>query len=479
MTQGRIVFVTTELYPETQGGAGVVVDALARHLAGQRPVVVLLASPDPVQVMEREGVQVEVTLVPPSGFLERSETIARSASSLIGPGDRIEVQDFEGLGYSMHVNRVALGLEANPMTVRFHGPYDLLREAMETDPGDWLVPAAMERGVFEMADQVLIPVPGHRETMVGRYGVSAERVAVSPPPIPPLEGKVTGPSGVPVFAAVGRLGEMKGSQDLVRAALSLLDDGLELKVRFVGGDGWSPTAGSWMTEWLHSIIPPRHRAAFEFPGLQARDDLPRSLGGVTAVVVPSRFESFCLAAHEARHLRLPVVVPDLPAFEGLFDEGTGALVYDRTVEGLASSLRRLVVEEGLARLLSGKPLPQPGDTWEPYRSDPQPRHPRAQAGIATEASKAVEEASRPPAATGSTALRQVYRHLPEPVARMLARVAPQGMKDRLRRQASWPAEQAKLQGERRLLAVQGKIAAGEFEELESPEVTVVIPVHND
>ncbi len=479
MTQGRFVFVTTELYPETQGGAGVVVDALARHLAGQRPVVVLLASPDPVQVMEREGVQVEIALTPPTGFVDRSETIARSVSQLIAPGDRIEVQDFEGLGYSMLENRVALGLESNPITVRFHGPYDLLRDAMETDPGDWLVPAAMERGVFQMADQVLIPVPGHRQTLIDRYGVSPERVAVSPPPFPPLEGGVTSPSDVPVFAAVGRLGEMKGSQDLVRAALSLLDDGLDLKVRFVGDDGWSPTAGSWMTEWLRSMIPPRHRMAFEFPGLQARVDLPRALGGVTAVVVASRFESFCVAAHEARHLGLPVVVPNLPAFEGLFAEETGALVYDGTVEGMAASMRRLIVEEGLAPRLSNQPLPQPGDTWEPYRSDPQPRHPRAQAGIATEASKAVEEASRPPAATGSTALRRIYRHLPGPVARALARVAPQGLKDRLRRQASWPAEQARLHGERRLRAVRSRIVAGEFEELVSPDVTVVIPVHND
>jgi len=186
MTQGRIVFVTTELYPETQGGAGVVVDALARHLAGHRPVLVVLAVPDPVQVMERDGVEIEVALIPPTGFLERSEMVASTAAGLIRPGDRVEVQDFEGLGYSMLVDRVALGLEANPMTVRFHGPYDLLREAMETDPGDWLVPAAMERGVFQMADQVLIPVPGHEDTLAGRYGVDRGRVVVSPPPVPPV-----------------------------------------------------------------------------------------------------------------------------------------------------------------------------------------------------------------------------------------------------------------------------------------------------
>ncbi len=479
MAQGRLVFVTTELYPETQGGAGVVVDALARHLAGQRPVVVLLASTDSVEVMEREGVQIEVSLIPATGFLERSDAVARSVAELILPGDRVEIQDFEGLGYSLLINRAALGLDTNSITVRFHGPYDLLREGMETVPTDWQVPAAMERGVFKMADEILIPVPGHHDTIVERYGVSGERVVVSPPPIPPLEGHVGSPTQVPVFASLGRLGEMKGSQDLVRAAVSLLEDGLELKVRFVGSDGWSPTGSSWMTEWLQTMIPSQYREAFEFSGSQARDQLVTALDGVTAVVVSSRFESFCLAAHEARRIGLPVVVPDLPAFDGLFDQETGALVYDRTVEGLAASMRRLVEEEGLALSLSRKPPPQPGDTWQAYLTDPEPRHPRAQAGLATEASQAVEEASRTAKPAGSPTLRRIYRYLPESVAGALARLAPQGMKDRLRGQASWPEEQARLRRDRRLQAVESRIAAGEFDDIETPEVTVVIPVYND
>jgi GT2 family glycosyltransferase/glycosyltransferase involved in cell wall biosynthesis len=478
-TPGRIVFVTTELYPETQGGAGVVVDALARHLGAERRVLVLLAAPDPVQVMDRDGVEVEVVLIPPTGFLERSQLTARAVGGLVRAGDRIEVQDFEGLGYAMLVDRVAIGLEQNPITVRFHGPYDLLREAMETDPGDWLVPAVMERGVFQMADQVLIPAVGHTETLINRYRVSEDRLSVSPPPIPPLDGEIAPPAETPVFAAIGRLGEMKGSQDLVRAALVLLDDGLDLMVRFLGGDGWSPTAGSSMTDWLRSLIPDRHRSAFDFPGPFVRDRLPQELNGVAAVVVPSRFESFCLAAHEARGLGLPVVVPDLPAFRGLLDEERGALVYDGTVDDLARSIRRLIEEEGLAASLAKRPPPHPGDTWAVYGAYPAPRHPRSQAGLATEASKAVEEASRLPVSSGSATLRRVYRHLPASIAQVAARLAPRKLKDRLRGQASWPVEQARAQREKRLREVERRIFAGEFGELQSPDVTVVIPVHDN
>lgn len=475
----RIVFVATELYPETPGGAGVVIDALARHLASHHPVTVVLATPDPIQVMDRDGVEVEVVLIPASGFLERSEATAAVVASLAKPGDRIEVQDFEGLGYSLLLNRVALGLDQAPITVRFHGPYDLLREAMETDPGDWELPAAMERAVFRMADHVLIPVDGHRPTLIGRYGVEPERVVVSPPPIPPLEAEPGRRTGTPVFAALGRLGEMKGSQDLVQAALTLLDEERDLIVRFVGADGWSPTAGGPMTDWLLSMIPERHRPRFEFPGLVPREHLSPTLEDVTAVVVSSRFESFCLAAHEARRLGLPVVVPDLAAFVGLFDESTGALVYDGTVSGLAGSMRRLIGEEGLADELAARPIPDPGDTWEAYRSDPKPRHPRAQAGLATEVSKMVEAVDVRGSTEGSTLLRGVYRRIPPPFARGLARIAPRGLKERLRRHASWPEEQARLGRERRLEEVARRITAGDFPELESPDVTVVIPVYND
>jgi GT2 family glycosyltransferase len=303
---------------------------------------------------------------------------------------------------------------------------------------------------------------------------------VSPPPIPPLEGEIAASSaGTPVFAALGRLGEMKGSQDLVRAALLLLEDGANLKVRFVGGEGWSPTAGVPMTEWLLGLIPENHRASFEFPGPHPREHMSDALEGVTAVVVSSRFESFCLAAHEARRLGLPVIVPDLPAFDGLFSEDTGALVYDRTVEGLASSMRRLIDEDALAHTLALRPLPQPGDPWEAYRTDPGPRHSRSQAGLATEASQAVEKSAPVPPSKSSPALRQVYRYLPGPVARVAARLAPQGVKDRLRERASWPEEQARAVREGRLRDVQRRIAKGEFDVQESPDVTVVIPVRDD
>ena len=480
MVSRRMVFVTTELHPETPGGAGVVVDALARELGGDRECTVVLLSSEPVEPIDRPGVRVVTAAIPESGFLERSEAAAEAVARFAGSDDRIEVQDFEGIGFSLLAHRSELGLESAAITVRFHGPYDQLSQAMDTTPLDWAVPSAMEREVFRMADAVLIPADGHRSGLVSDYGVEPERILLTPPPIPELNGSVR-PSGDPAtFAIIGRLGEMKGSPDMVTAALSLLDQDLDLKVRFIGGDGWSPTAGTTMMDWLTSMVPVRHRDSFEFVGHVPRDHLPQTLSGVTAVVVPSRFESFCLVAHEARRLGLPVVVPDLAAFSDLFDETTGALVYDGSVEGLASSLERLITDPGLAGSLGAAPPPTPTDTWAAYTTDPEPRHPRSQAGLATAATQRVEKvASETISSPSRTTLDRLYRLMPVSLAKAAARLTPRSVKERLGTGVGWAGEEARRNQERRLKAIDSQIEAGEFDELAQPDVSVVIPVFND
>ncbi|MCI0545213.1 MAG: glycosyltransferase [Actinobacteria bacterium] len=477
---GRVIHVTTELHPETPGGAGVVVDSLARRLGRTRGSLVVLLTEEPTSSTTREDVEVVHRVVTGTGFMKRAETAARVVADTARPGDRIEVQDFEGLGYLMLAHRGDLGLDRIPITVRFHGPYDLLAEAMDTAPSDWGVVRAMEAESYRMADAVLIPVPGHLETLVGRYDLEPERVLVAPPPIPPLPPSPSRRVDRAVFGVIGRLGEMKGSQDMVRAALDLLEEGRDLTVRFIGADGWSTTNSSTMIEWLRGLIGPAHQDSFEFVTGAVRDDLPELTADNLAIVVPSRFESFCLAAHEARHMGHPVVVPPLPAFEGLFTAETGALVYNGTVPGLMDALRTLVLNAGLALELAGRPVPEPGSPWPAYETDPEPRHPRSQSGLATAATQRVSAAweDTRAAAAGPGLLQRIYQRLPEGLANVL-RKAPRGLKERVKQRASWPAELERRQREARLRAVEERIVAGEFREQASPEVTVVIPVHDD
>lgn len=460
------------------------VDSLARRLAPGRPVTILLCSPGLPEVQPREGIEIVQVVIDELDFMARSRAAGEALARIARPGDRVEFQDFEGLGYFAFANRSGLGLERVVMTVRFHGPFGLLAEGMDTAQDDWDIPIAMEREVFGMADQVLIPVAGHRETLIERYGVEPERIVVAPPPVDPLPRIASRAGDRPTFAVVGRLAEVKGSQDIVAAALDLLEEGLDVGLRFVGGDGWSPTTGTTMSERLRSMIPDQHASAFEFREPVDRSRLPEVLEDVTAVVVPSRFESFCLAAHEARSMGLPVIVVDLPAFRGVLDPGTGALVVEPSVAGLAAGMRRLATDPDLVAELASAPTPILDDPMLPYLEDPEPRHPRSQAGLATAATQRLEallasKEPRPPL------LRRILQSLPEPVTAVLRR-APRSIKDRVKSASGWDEDEtwryrreAELARQDRLAAVTRRIRAGEFPDVPDPDVTVVIPVHDD
>ncbi|HHC09477.1 MAG TPA: glycosyltransferase [Actinobacteria bacterium] len=471
-----LVFVTTELDPITPGGAGTLVAALAERLAaaGEEVVVLLVGVPDaPAALGDVRVVAVEA----PEGFEARSAAAAEAVARLPEVG-RVEFQDFEGLGFTALVERERLGLGDVPITVRFHGPGHLLLEAAEIVPTGELARAGiMEAESLRMADAVVVPSRGLADLVATRYGVERHRILEGPPIVPELHGTV-GPRGpTPEIVAYGRLAEAKGSGDLLAAAVPLLRSRPELRLRFVGYDGWSIAEDRPMREVLAERVPPDLADRVSFEPSPGRDRLAAALSGAWVAVVPSRFESFCIAAHEVRRLGLPLVVPDLPAFEPYFDEATGAVRYDGSVAGLTGILEALFADpERLDRLASAPP-PSVGDPLTPYRALPSVRPPEARSALAVAATGRLESfeddvyTSRP--------LRRVaaglLRLLPDPVARLAVRVVPRPLKERFRSVADWRVEAARRELERRRRRVRERIAAGEFPELAAPATTVVIP----
>ncbi len=484
MSGRHFLFATTELEPHTPGGAGALVARLAGLLrAAGHQVTVVLAAPG---AAAGPGVVVAGEPDPeaPHPLLGRSRALAEAVARRAAAHrpELIEVQDFDGAGYWLLAHRVELGLDAIPVAVRMHGPVDMVAGALGRVPDGLAGIPVMEREAFAMADAVIVPAPGWVDEVVSRYGLQPSRVVVGEPPVPSIPAAARRPAPVPEFVAYGRLSEVKGSHDFVAAAVELLDSGVEARFRLIGPDGWSASAGRPMREWLRDLVPASHRDRVRLEPALPRDEVPAAVAGAWAVVVPSRFESFGLAAHEVRAMGLPLVVPDLTAFRAFFTEATGALVYDGSVPGLAGALRRLAGDPGLVERLAAAPPPRYGDPLAPYTGPlPEPRHPRSQAGLATAAGQRVEAALPRPAAAPAAltrAARAALRALPEPVARLAVRVLPQALKDRFRTLASWPAEEARRRRRGRLAAFRAGVAAGALPEVDDPEVTVVIPCFN-
>ncbi|MGH3452669.1 MAG: glycosyltransferase family 4 protein, partial [Haloechinothrix sp.] len=296
-----VVFVSTELAPELPGGAGWVIAELARRLAEAGDQVTVLVVAD-TQIPSPPGVDVRVASPggpdqeAPTPFLARSRAAARAVAQL-QDADWVEFQDFDGLGFWALAHRTELGLERTPLLVRMHGPLDLLAEAMGGAPPEWRAVAAMERHAYQMADGVLVPSQAMKDLVVQRYRLEPERVVVGEPPVPELRPAGRQPAPEPEFVCLGRLAEAKGSQDFLAAARRLLEQGLEARFRFVGADGWSVAAGKPMREWLGEQVPKPFTDRIVFEPAVPAERLAEALGHAWAVVIPSRFETFCLAAH--------------------------------------------------------------------------------------------------------------------------------------------------------------------------------------
>lgn len=479
----RFVFVTQELDPVVPGGAGAVVANVASSLAEEHEVVVILGTDAEWSGFDPPFRMVRVPVGPPDGsvvwFEERSRRLANALSAVVAEGvpvRLVEFTDFEAPAWWALTHRHELGLTSTPLVIRLHGPGEAISDAV----GGTLNPpldrvGELERLNFTMADAVLVPSAAMGEWAVARYELDEHRMVVAPPPQADVARRVWRPAEAPTFAGLGRLHETKGWHDLIPALSPVLDAYPAARLRLIGSDGWSTTFDRPMSEVLHEAIPPEHRSRIEILGRLPRDEALDLLASAWAVVVPSRFETFCLAAHEARRAGFPVIAPDLPAFAD-HREGFGLLVYDGTMAGLSSTLMRVAADRSILDRLAAEPVPPVGDALSPYLGAmPSARHPNSQAGLATKAvewfgtTAPVERRRSAPLARG------LLRLVPAPLARLASRLLPGRWKSRFRKTASWWEEEARRDAVARRRRIDELIARGAFPKIEQPRVSVVIP----
>ena len=484
----RYAFATTEFWPLTEGGAGILNAELVAMLidAGHDVEVVLVAGTE----VHSDDANVHVVHPMDSagwdiGFMAASKAAAEGLAELqrASPIDRIEIQDFDGLAFWMLTHRGDLGFAEIPISVRFHGPVDLQMEAMGVETPDLAVAAQMERDSFSMADAVIVPSQGIEALAVDRYDLEPERVLVGTPIVRTLAPRQADIGDAPRFAVVGRLSEVKGSHDMVAAAIPLLRQFEDATVTFIGADGWSATANMPMKEWLSTMIPADVSNRVIFIDQMDAEQLAPIIAASTAVVAPSRFESFNLAVHEARRAGVPVVIPDIPAFSGMFTDGHGADMYDGSVEGLTKALVRLGSDTALVSRLAGEPPPVLGDPLGVYESDlPRVWHRRSQGGLATAALARVEQVRfpKPELARHRLILQSMIRRAPDPVVGAINKLLPESMRGRIRSVSDWDwdREEARQRTDERWAAVKSRIASGELGANTTPHVTVVIPCFN-
>jgi glycosyltransferase involved in cell wall biosynthesis len=358
---------------------------------------------------------------------------------------------------------------------------DLQIEAMGTSTHDFDVVALMEREAMRMADRVVAPSFGIAQLVTTRYGLEPARVVEGTPIVRDLDPGLTWKPGGSTFVVVGRLSEVKGSHDMVRASVPVLRQFPGLKVRFVGADGWSISTNQSMIAYLRTLIPDDMAGRFEFVSHTDSERVAEYMGTSLAVVVPSRFESFNLAAHEARALGAPVVVPTIPAFEGEAFTDSGFLTYDGSSGDLTQLLTDIASDPRVAQDVASQRVPVLGDPLGPYSGlDTAVRHERSQGGVATAALARVEAVRFDPSRHASKAslLRRVLGKTPTRVVDALKPLVPKSVKGRIKTSVGWDALIDARYWEERWSVINAESKAGRWRLDGAPRVTVVIPCYN-
>ena len=171
----------------------------------------------------------------------------------------------------------------------------------------------------------IMPSESHRDRMV-EAGVPADRTRVMAYglDLSRLDQVPPRPAGAPVrrFGYLGTLIPSKGVEDVIRAFKKMKTAGCSLHIY---GEA-VPYHG--ILDYQQRLAEMARAADISFYGHYQPDDLPRVLGNIDCLVMPSRwFESYGITIREAFRARRPVIVSDIGAFAEAVEDGVNGLKF--------------------------------------------------------------------------------------------------------------------------------------------------------
>ena len=175
-----------------------------------------------------------------------------------------------------------------------------------------------------------------RDHLVHDYGVPPANTIVIPNPVR-LQRFTTSAGALsqpPRILVLGRLSVRKGVEDVVAVAKTLLQRGVDVRIRVLGG----PSLWSNYTKLLDDL-PPENA---EYAGHVPAAEIPAELARGDILLQASKYEPFGLTVAEALAAGVPVVATSkVGAIEGV-DRAVVAEVDPGDVEGMASAVATMI-----------------------------------------------------------------------------------------------------------------------------------------
>lgn len=391
---GKLVFVTMEVFPFTAGGIGRFVYNVLKSMSEQdraRVVVVLVDHEVGAAAFEAVFPQTRLICVsssdkgdecfridqrhPPrqaysdSPWHWRAAVVLRCLQKLAQTEavDYVEFPDWGGLGFcSLQEHRLNGFLHTATMAVRLHSAHTLLMhaEAYPVDVQD-LNLADLERKCLRDCDLVVAQLPGVAESMRLAFGFTEQewmpRLVFHAPPVlidhsPRARCTVPGQADREILFT-SKVQRLKRPDLFVRGVVGLM----RREPAFTGRAVFcAHSRDPSYEQQILRLIPPDVKDRFAFETQLDASAREARIADAT-VVVPSIYESFCLAAYEASLLGSRLVLNGKnPAFgdNSPWCDGVNCIKFDGTSAGLSEALAR-----SLDPTLELLPVTLPQNPW--------------------------------------------------------------------------------------------------------------------
>jgi D-inositol-3-phosphate glycosyltransferase len=253
-----------------------------------------------------------------------------------------------------------------PLVLSFHTLGEVKNRAAGLGSSEPPIRMEGERDGIAVADRILVPTPSEAHHLMDLYGAERDRIRVVPPGVDPVlfapgdraaARRALDLTGDHVILFVGRLQRLKAPDVAIRAVAEarrlapVASQGVVLAV--VGGP--SGTDGPAYVERLRRLAQEEgigDRVVFLPP--RPHRELPSLYRAADVLVMPSRSESFGLAALEAQACGVPVVASAVGGLRTVVAHGaSGFLVPGHAPASYAERLVEILRDPVLAGRLAG------------------------------------------------------------------------------------------------------------------------------
>ena len=383
--------MTNEYYPVNAGGIGMLVEQAVAELSthdAMEVTVILIGDPGFTEGVRHYGAEhyPNVCFVGLQDMLHElaptdplpewaftfhnyyvSYVVAEYLSQVDAnrPFDVIEFPDYKGFGYVTLKHRRLRGeFGKTHFVVRIHGVTSIWNEidGVDIHSRERLQLYMMERYSLTVSDSWTLPSRALADQYAEKLGVSYHKLNIVTPIFKKLGNPVSywqnrEETSVKRVLFYGKQQHVKGLDLFIEAAVALLKASEEK-----GGDRYEfliigqDTPSQWGAkgsygDTVRKMIPDAYKDQIRFLGRIDMATLPEVVKGCSCAVIPSRVETFCLAAHELNWLGVPLVINRIPAFVEYFEDKKSCLYFDGTSGDLQEKIRKIVEDSAVRERL--------------------------------------------------------------------------------------------------------------------------------